>query len=616
MAITADSDFYSPSPKGEFLLTASPVRIPLLREGYISALTRIMIVVYSPDNENNQDGKEMIGIDKIRIVFKKGPALFARASLSWRGKAGGMAALWKSAFLSCFFALCMSAANAACESCDSGQVKINGACAVPGSPWMKVCLPGGKNAKAVNVARYMENGVEKFKFVGMNSGDSELEVTSGDAVNWEVSPWVSGDPGIIFSGAGIMPYLKHSNGDTTFIFVGDRPGGLTKFIYSKWGTGSDGSFGRVANWTEKVFPSSSSSAGYVSGKWNEYSQMDDDELIVFDYMNNNLAYMTLGGDGAIKIVDRLLEGMQAGGAKRFACDGVDCFVVRERCSKDEFNVYKVSMTGQSGFLNSAGPRFKVADVAAEIANGISPDTVDFATKGRGRIFKYCNGKFLMASTGSTDGILGARTDSGDVSWKKVTLPAVAVNNKQGFASCGSGRPRHEDYGGYAGLLCWENGFYLIAAKESKAFYSMTGESGSWAEQTMPGQVHGVVTSGFYADNFFGFLAGDISQYAYITRKAGQIACMENKYLSGTGAAAACVDCPLGTYSPVGSTSPAHCGKKLHFGNDMIYLGTDRDTTPALRLKSGAQTYFGHMSIENKSSLKTKINGIIYSIYGN
>lgn len=85
-------------------------------------------------------------------------------------------------------------------------------------------------------------------------------------------------------------------------------------------------------------------------------------------------------------------------------------------------------------------------------------------------------------------------------------------------------------------------------------------------------------------------------------------------------------CSSGKVSPQGSKSAGECGKIMRVGEDMLYLTSVKQTTPALAVKIDGAVYYAKttalssgakpMNGTTTKSLRTKINGIEYSIHDN
>jgi hypothetical protein len=110
-------------------------------------------------------------------------------------------------------------------------------------------------------------------------------------------------------------------------------------------------------------------------------------------------------------------------------------------------------------------------------------------------------------------------------------------------------------------------------------------------------------------------------------------CPENYYCGGDGESrvfdtSADVDqgiasCPEGLVSPLGAASVGECGKELHVGNDILYLTSVKQTTPALVVKMNGAVYYAKITLGAKPmnylthrSLRTIIDGKEYSIHDN
>ena len=82
-------------------------------------------------------------------------------------------------------------------------------------------------------------------------------------------------------------------------------------------------------------------------------------------------------------------------------------------------------------------------------------------------------------------------------------------------------------------------------------------------------------------------------------------------------------CPSGLVSPRGTTSVGGCGKIMHIGEDVLYLTSEQQTTPALAVKLEGKVYYAKMTPGAKAineatntSLRTRVDGVEYSIQDN
>jgi hypothetical protein len=76
----------------------------------------------------------------------------------------------------------------------------------------------------------------------------------------------------------------------------------------------------------------------------------------------------------------------------------------------------------------------------------------------------------------------------------------------------------------------------------------------------------------------------------------------------------CTACAAGTTSPVGSDEAGDCGRKLHVGNNALYLRSVKKTTPSLNIKIDGTTFYGNMSTATKCNLRINSGGTKYSVY--
>lgn len=106
-------------------------------------------------------------------------------------------------------------------------------------------------------------------------------------------------------------------------------------------------------------------------------------------------------------------------------------------------------------------------------------------------------------------------------------------------------------------------------------------------------------------------------------------CPENSYcIGGTFDAPLSVAqgikaCPTGLVSPQGTISSGGCGKIMHVGEDVLYLTSEQQTTPALAVKLEGKVYYAKMTPGAKAineatntSLRTRVDGVEYSIHDN
>ena len=77
----------------------------------------------------------------------------------------------------------------------------------------------------------------------------------------------------------------------------------------------------------------------------------------------------------------------------------------------------------------------------------------------------------------------------------------------------------------------------------------------------------------------------------------------------------------GELSPTGATSNADCGKKLHVGNDYIYVYKEKRTSPAMAIDLNGTTYYAMLTTERKQMNKdtthkmhVEYNGSSYYAY--
>ena len=105
-------------------------------------------------------------------------------------------------------------------------------------------------------------------------------------------------------------------------------------------------------------------------------------------------------------------------------------------------------------------------------------------------------------------------------------------------------------------------------------------------------------------------------------------CPENSYCGGGEFAESASDqgvsaCASGLVSPEGTISAGGCGKIMRVGEDVLYLTSEKQTTPALAVKLEGKVYYAKMtpgdvavSAESTQSLRTRVDGVEYSIHDN
>ena len=109
-------------------------------------------------------------------------------------------------------------------------------------------------------------------------------------------------------------------------------------------------------------------------------------------------------------------------------------------------------------------------------------------------------------------------------------------------------------------------------------------------------------------------------------------CLENHYCGGgqytysETIAQGISDCPEGLVSPSGTAQVGLCGKIMHVGDDIMYLTSIKQTTPALNVRIDDTVYYAKMTpLSNgekpinkntEHSLHTVVDGVEYTIYDN
>lgn len=92
-----------------------------------------------------------------------------------------------------------------------------------------------------------------------------------------------------------------------------------------------------------------------------------------------------------------------------------------------------------------------------------------------------------------------------------------------------------------------------------------------------------------------FIAGPIVGYSFVDLdNVSCIACPVNTYKSNTGKNE-CTPCPVGTFSPIGSTSPDECMRILHIGDKIYPLNSTKKTSPALHIRDeNGKIWYGNL----------------------
>ena len=101
-------------------------------------------------------------------------------------------------------------------------------------------------------------------------------------------------------------------------------------------------------------------------------------------------------------------------------------------------------------------------------------------------------------------------------------------------------------------------------------------------------------------------------------------CPGGKYLYATNADQGINACPGGLMSPTGMWESGQCGRILHIGNDIVYLRSERKTTPSLNIdinNDGVPDFFANMTQsditmnnQTDNKLKMRVGDNSYSIY--
>jgi len=100
-------------------------------------------------------------------------------------------------------------------------------------------------------------------------------------------------------------------------------------------------------------------------------------------------------------------------------------------------------------------------------------------------------------------------------------------------------------------------------------------------------------------------------------------CVGASYTYSTTADQGISACTTGLVAPEGTTTAGGCGKILHVGEDIMYLTSEQQTTPALAVRIDGTVYYARTTRGEKAmngtttrSLRTRINGFEYSIHDN
>ena len=83
----------------------------------------------------------------------------------------------------------------------------------------------------------------------------------------------------------------------------------------------------------------------------------------------------------------------------------------------------------------------------------------------------------------------------------------------------------------------------------------------------------------------------------------------NDALTRTACDTGLVTCGSGTCA----NEADDCGRKLHMGDNTIYLRSEKRTTPSLRVMVGDKTFYGALSTSLSSKAKVKKDGTTYSV---
>ena len=104
-------------------------------------------------------------------------------------------------------------------------------------------------------------------------------------------------------------------------------------------------------------------------------------------------------------------------------------------------------------------------------------------------------------------------------------------------------------------------------------------------------------------------------------------CLINSYCEGgtyileSNVPQGIVSCASGLFAPTGMWESAQCGRKLHIGNDVIYLRQTRQTEHTLNIEIGNTLWYGNMTtadvpmnVNTDRSLHVKFDNTTYSVY--
>ena len=117
-----------------------------------------------------------------------------------------------------------------------------------------------------------------------------------------------------------------------------------------------------------------------------------------------------------------------------------------------------------------------------------------------------------------------------------------------------------------------------------------------------------------ASNYFVALWGlaqyscDAGQYLYVDDDVTTIECRQcpsDNFCTGGSytietAANSKIECPTGMVSPAGSGDSGACGRKLHIGDQYVYLRSEKKTTPSLNIdidNDGVADFFGNATLQ-------------------
>ncbi len=146
--------------------------------------------------------------------------------------------------------------------------------------------------------------------------------------------------------------------------------------------------------------------------------------------------------------------------------------------------------------------------------------------------------------------------------------------------------------------------------DGKVYCSYSNTAGDYSSCWVYQQANSCIDGYYYAAG-----VGKNTQGTATTLKGNVCKPVESGYWSGadtltrTACATGLVTCGAGKCA----NEAADCGRKLHAGDQTIYLRSAARTSPALNVKIGNQTFFGALSTAYSSKLKVKKDNTTYSV---